>query len=301
MPELTSAVYPRAQSPRRKRVSAEVKTLHRRCGVYTKAEVVCRILDAIRWREEIDLSQSCLLEPAAGDGAFIVEAARRLVASLKRHRIKLKANSLLRRIVAYELHPYEAERARERVVKVLREAGVHHQTALACAHAWILTGDFLLADLPRERFTHAAGNPPYVRWSKIPPRLKEKYEAMMPSAVTVGDLFLPFLDRTLEALRPGGWFGFLCSDRWRFMGFAEGFRQKWLPALNIQSETTLSAAEAFVGDVDSYPTILIAVKRRKKKTKPPLEKPTSFHIELKESGKQKAMRKRKLSHPNLLL
>src|SRR5439155_24256409 len=81
MPELTSAVYPHARSARRKRVSAEVKTLHRRCGVYTKAEVVCRILDAIGWRREIDLSQSCLLEPAAGDGAFVVEAARRLVAS----------------------------------------------------------------------------------------------------------------------------------------------------------------------------------------------------------------------------
>src|SRR5437016_6112203 len=220
MPEATSAASKRAPTTRRQRVSADVKELHRRCGVYTKAEVVCRILDAIGWRENVDLSRACLLEPAAGDGEFVVEAARRLVASLKRRRIKLKAKSLLGRIVAYELHPHEAERARERVVKVLREAGVHHQTALACAHAWILTGDFLLADLPLDRFTHAAGNPPYVRWSKIPPRLKEKYEAMMPSAVTVGDLFLPFLDRTLEALRPEGRFGFLCSDRWRFMGFA---------------------------------------------------------------------------------
>jgi hypothetical protein len=234
--------------------------------------VVCRILDAIGWRENVDLSRACLLEPAAGDGEFVVEAARRLLASLKRRRIKLTTKSLLLRIVAYELHPREADRARERVVEVLREAGVHPRTAVACARCWIITGDFLLADLPLERFTHAAGNPPYVRWSKIPPRLKEKYEAMMPSAVTVGDLFLPFLDRTLEALRPGGWFGFLCSDRWRFMGFAEGFRQKWLPALNIQSETTLSATEAFVADVDSYPTILIAVKRRKRKTKPRLEK-----------------------------
>jgi hypothetical protein len=212
-----------------------------------------------------------LLEPAAGDGAFVVEAARRLVASLIRHRIDLKAKTLLRRIVAFELHPHEAERARERVVKVLREAGVHNQTALACARAWIITGDFLLADLPLERFTHAAGNPPYVRWSKIPPRLKGKYEAAISPAVTVGDLFLPFLDRTLEALKPRGRFGFLCSDRWRFMGFAEGFRQKWLPALNIQSETTLSASEAFVGDVDSYPTIVIAVKRQEK-TKPRLKR-----------------------------
>ncbi|MFS8084249.1 MAG: Eco57I restriction-modification methylase domain-containing protein [Acidobacteriota bacterium] len=246
--------------------------MHRRCGVYTKSEVVCRILDAIDWRGDIDLSQSCLLEPAAGDGAFVAEAAKRLVASLIVHGIELRACHLVPRIVAYELHPREAELARQRVIEVLREAGLHHRTARACARAWIITGDFLLADLPLERFTHAAGNPPYVRWSKIPPKLKERYEAMIPSAVTVGDLFLPFLDRTLEALRAGGRFGFLCSDRWRFMGFAEGFRQKWLPALNIQSETTLSAAQAFVGDVDSYPTILIAVKRRKKKAKPRLEK-----------------------------
>lgn len=272
MPELTSAVYPRARLTRRKRVSKEVKTLHRRCGVYTKAEVVCRILDAIGWREEIDLSQSCLLEPAAGDGAFVVEAARRLVASFICHRIDLKAQTLLGRMVAYELHGHEAESARKRVVRVLRDAGVHHQTVRACARAWIITGDFLLAELPLDCITHAAGNPPYVRWSKIPPKLKEKYEAMLHSAVAVGDLFVPFLDRTLEALKHGGRFGFLCSDRWRFMGFAEGFRQKWLPVLNIQSETTLSASEAFVGDVDSYPTILIAVKRRKKKTKPRLKK-----------------------------
>jgi adenine-specific DNA-methyltransferase len=269
MPEQRSAVHPRAQP---KRVSPEVKALHRRCGVYTKPQVVCQILDAIGWRKEIDLSQSCLLEPAAGDGAFVVEAAQRLVASFIHHGIDLKAKTLLHRIVAYELHAHEAERARERVVEVLREARVHRQTALACARAWIVTGDFLLARLPLDRFTHAAGNPPYVRWSKIPPKLKERYEATISSAVTVGDLFLPFLDRTLEVLKPGGRFGFLCSDRWRFMGFAESFRQKWLPILNIQSETTLSASDAFVGDVDSYPTIVIALKRQTKKTIPPLKK-----------------------------
>lgn len=272
MPEQTSAVRPRSGLARRTRVSAEVKALHRRCGVYTKAEIVCRILDAIGWRAELDLSQSCLLEPAAGDGAFVVEAARRLVASFIRHGVDLEAKTLHGCIVAYELHPHEAERARERVVEVLREAGIHRQTALACARAWIITGDFLLADLPVDRFTHSAGNPPYVRWSKIPPKLKEKYEATIQSDITIGDLFLPFLDRTLEALRPGGRFGFLCSDRWRYMGFAEGFRQKWLPALNIQSETTLSASEAFVGDVGSYPNILIAVKRGKRKTEPRLKK-----------------------------
>ena len=267
MPEATSAASTRARTARRQRVSADVKELHRRCGVYTKAEVVCRILDAIGWRENVDLSRACLLEPAAGDGEFVVEAARRLVASLKRRRIKLTAKSLLRRIVAYELHPREADRARERVVEVLREAGVHPRTAVACARCWIITGDFLLASLPSRRFTHTAGNPPYVRWSKVPSALKAKYESSLPREMIGGDLFLPFLDRTLEALAQSGRCGFICSDRWRFMGFAERFRKKWLPKLRIESETTLTAPDAFIKDVDSYPTILIASKTRPQKKK----------------------------------
>jgi hypothetical protein len=90
--------------------------------------------------------------------------------------------------------------------------------------------------------------------------------------MTGGDLFLPFLDRALEFLEPSGRIGFLCSDRWRFMAFAERFRKKWLPSLNITSERTLPASEAFVFDVDSYPTILIAVKRRERKTPSRLKK-----------------------------
>jgi hypothetical protein len=267
-----SANPPRTSRVRAPRVSAEIKALHGRCGVYTKPEVVCRILDAIGWRANVDLSQACLLEPAAGDGAFVVEAARRLIASFVRLGIELRAATLLRRIVAYELHAGEAEAARARVRSVLRSLGVHHRTADACARAWIVTGDFLLADLPTDSFTHTTGNPPYVRWSKIPHELKAKYEAGLSSDMTGGDLFLPFLDRALELLEAGGRIGFLCSDRWRFMGFAERFREKWLPSLNITSEIGISAFEAFVGDVDSYPTILIAVKRRKKKTEPLLKK-----------------------------
>lgn len=263
-----SANPPRTSRVRAPRVSAEIKALHGRCGVYTKPEVVCRILDAIGWRANANLSQACLLEPAAGDGAFVVEAIRRLIVSFVRLGIELRVPTLLRRIVGYELHEGEAEAARARVSSVLRSLGVHHRTAHACARAWIVTGDFLLADLPADSFTHATGNPPYVRWSKIPPKLKAKYEASLSSEMTGGDLFLPFLDRALELLEPGGRIGFLCSDRWRFMGFAERFREKWLPSLDIKSETTLSASDAFVDDVDSYPTILIAAKRRKKKSKP---------------------------------
>lgn len=252
----------------RKTTDNEVEALHRRCGVYTKPEVVRRILDAVGWQGKADLLQSRLLEPAAGNGVFVIEAARRLVASCIRQDVDLKAQYLVDRIRAFELHPREARRARAQVVRTLRALGVHHSTAETCAKSWIVNGDFLLSKRLRDNFTHVVGNPPYVRWAKIPPQLKEKYRCRLPKVMIGGDLFLPFLDRALELLLPNGQCGFLCSDRWRFMEFAEGFRQKWLSRLDISSDDALLAENAFVENVDSYPTILIASKLPEKRKSP---------------------------------
>lgn len=248
----------------------EKEVLHQRCGIYTKPDVVRRILDAVGWRADVDLSEASLLEPAAGDGAFVVEAARRLIASYTRYGVELSAASLTGRIMALELHPREARRAKARVIKILRELDVYRLTAEACARNWITNSDFLLAKLPSHQFTHAVGNPPYVRWSKIPPTLKAKYNRVLPRDMVGGDLFLPFLHRALELLRSGGKCGFLCSDRWRYMAFAEGFRNHWLPLLDIHSEDSLQPNDAFVEAVDSYPSILIASKRASTRQPPTL-------------------------------
>ena len=245
----------------------EIDALHRRCGVYTKLAVVRRILNAVGWKHDADLSSSRLLEPAAGNGEFVVEAAQRLVASCRRFGVEVSAANLSDRMKAFELHPDAAEEARSRTEAIIRELGVHHRTAAACVKAWIVNADFLLTDPSVDGYTHAVGNPPYIRWSKIPNNLKASYTDQLPRDMTGGDLFLlfcAFLDRALEQLHPKGHCGFLCSDRWRFMAFAEAFRRKWLPVLDVISEVTLSATEAFASEVHSYPTILIASKRPKR-------------------------------------
>jgi adenine-specific DNA-methyltransferase len=251
----------RAQDLSKSQGVQEIEALHRRCGVYTKSTVVRRILDAVGWRTDADLSSARLLEPACGDGAFVVEAARRLAAALAGRKIPLTVHQLRDRITAFELHPGEAQRARERVIESLLAAGVHHQTAFACAQAWVIEGDFLLSDLDTTPYTHSVGNPPYVRWARVPVGLRADYERIVPRTMVGGDLMLPFLDRALDSLSPGGRCGFICSDRWRYMAFAEAFRQKWLPQLTIHSERSVLAEEAFVQSVDSYPTILIASKK----------------------------------------
>jgi hypothetical protein len=79
--------------------------------------------------------------------------------------------------------------------------------------------------------------------------------------MTGGDLFVPFLDRALEALEAGGRCGFLCTDRWRYMAFAEEFRKRWLPLLDIVEESPLEPREAYQNEVGAYPSLLIATKR----------------------------------------
>ena len=243
----------------------EVDALHRSCGVYTKSAVVRRILDAVGWKADVDLSRERLLEPSAGNGQFVVEAARRLVASYHGHGVDVSPATLSNRIAAFELHPGAAADARSRTEAALCELGVHRRTAAVCAKAWISNADFLLSEFSGPPFTHLVGNPPYIRWSKIPATLKATYTDRLLPDMTGGDLFVPFLDHALEQLGPGGWCGLLCSDRWRFMAFAEAFRRKWLPALDVSSNETLSAEDAFISDVDSYPTILIASKRRERR------------------------------------
>lgn len=235
----------------------DVEALHRRCGVYTQYSVVRTLLDAVGWKSEADLSDKRLLEPAAGDGAFVLEAALRLLDSMKCRGIVPTPSMLVKRISAFEIHPAEAIRARIRICNVLVGHGLSEVDAEVVSKRWVRIEDFLTADLPERSFTHVVGNPPYSRWSKIPATMRNRYEAVLPRRMTHGDLFLPFLDLGIGHLQIGGYLGFVCSDRWRYMAFAEGFRRERLPEVTIELDESIDARQAYVRNVATYPSLLV--------------------------------------------
>ena len=246
--------------------------LHARCGVYTQKGPAGRILDAVGWTADADLRDARLLEPAAGDGAFVLAAADRLIAAFAGHGLPLTVAGLAPRITAFELLEREAETARRSAEARMIVAGLSARDARTVADAWIRTGDFLL-NTPTMTFTHVVGNPPYCRWSRIPPTLKRAYEAALRSDVARGDIFLPFLDLGIELLDEGGVLGFICSDRWKYMGFADGFRKRRLPQIEIVRDKAIHADDAFLRSVDTYSSELVirrkaagtaAPKRRRK-------------------------------------
>lgn len=240
------------------------ETLHARCGVYTRQGPAGRILDAVGWTAGTDLSKARLLEPAAGAGAFVVAATDRLVASFERVGLPLSVDALTPRITAFELLEREAANARRSVAARLVVAGMSSRDARTVASAWVQTGDFLLAT-HTTTFTHVVGNPPYCRWSRIPPSLKLAYETALSADVARGDIFLPFLDLGIELLDEGGSLGFICSDRWKYMGFAEGFRRRRLSQIDIIRDAPITAEDAFERPVDAYSSELV-IRRRAAET-----------------------------------
>lgn len=246
----------------RDRPGPDFAALHAKCAVYTRPNAVRWFLDAVGWTAEADLAAANLLEPAAGDGAFLVEAVDRLCSSFRKYGKRRTYGALASRIRAYEIHPMEADRARQRVTKVLRRHGLSATTAVKLANEWIGTEDFLVVDFDGRTFTHVVGNPPYVRWSRVPEDLRKRYERSLPAHAAKGDLCLAFVSQAMGRLADDGRLGFLCSDRWLYSGYAEEFRHIVLPEFVIECRKSAHGEDVFDSPVDSYPIKLIARRRK---------------------------------------
>lgn len=257
--------------------------LHAACGIYTRASVVEDILDAVAWRSDLDLSDMRLLEPACGGGAFVVAAAARLMSSFAAGGYAFHLERLWGRILAFEIHTGEAAKARASVAETLIGHGLLGCDAEALAENWIRTGDFLLAPLERGKYSHVVGNPPYLRWSKLPATIRMQYEEVLSATAAKGDLFLPFLDRGIEALKVGGNLGFLCTDRWKYMAFADDFRKSRLPDVDILQDRAIPSAAAYVAPASTYPSVIV-MQRRAGPRKP--ARKARKGITLKEAGFQ---------------
>lgn len=151
MSETASKPLPAVQLGFKLEMSAGLPQTREKKGVvYTKPWVVELILDLAGYQTEADLVDAVAIEPAAGDGAFLVPMAKRLVASCKRqNRPVLDAAGSL---VAYELDGSSAELTRRAVIRALIGNDVARPDAEELAQRWVRVGDYLFdAPIPPSR------------------------------------------------------------------------------------------------------------------------------------------------------
>jgi hypothetical protein len=108
----------------------------------------------------------------------------------------------------------------------------------------LVNKDFLTDGPDRGEFDCIAGNPPYLRFQRLPEYFKSIYAERLPKYAR-GDLLHAFLDRCTESLATDGSIGLVCSDRFLFNSSAADLRAKLGSRVSIAHLARLDAATSF--------------------------------------------------------
>lgn len=233
-----------------------------RGAIFTKREVVEFILDLCGYTASQPLIKLRLLEPSFGGGDFLLPAIDRLLASWKITGDAADPLSNLGPCIrAVELHRSTFIRTQAAVIARLVGEGIHARTAAAIADQWLLHGDFLLVDLAAP-FDLVIGNPPYVRQELIPSALLTEYRSRYSTIYDRADLYIPFIERSLSNLVPGGALGFICADRWMKNRYGGPLRAFVAAGFHLAAYVDMTDTPAFHTDVAAYPAVTIITRAK---------------------------------------
>lgn len=213
-----------------------VEQLHRATALYTRSHVVDALLNDAGWPQ----AGKRLCDPAAGDGAFLDAALRRL---LDRN-AGADAGQILDSLEGWEIHAGACRDARERLTATLCEHGWDLTDAQRLARQIVHQGDFLTDVARAPRYDVIAANPPYLRYTKVPSVLQALYDVAVPEFARA-DLLNAFLERCRDMLRPGGTFAAVTSDRWCFNAGAANLRAVLGQTLRVKQLTRIDGDNAF--------------------------------------------------------
>lgn len=189
------------------KTAAEVTPEKLRGGFYTPPALVRFCLERVAELAPPDRTLR-VLEPSAGDGAFLDGLARSPL------------EGRIADVLAFEILGTEAEKARERLLSTGGRGEVVHGSSLV----WAAQGGSFDFDL-------AVGNPPFVRFQFVSTDDREAAERLGAqlgvSFRGVSNLWIPILLGALHRLRAGGTFGFVLPAEC-FTGLSGQVARDWL-------------------------------------------------------------------------
>ncbi|MDR0945126.1 MAG: Eco57I restriction-modification methylase domain-containing protein [Bifidobacteriaceae bacterium] len=232
------------------------RTPKERGAVFTRQSVVDFMLDLVGYTADRPLWTVRLLEPSAGDGRFVLSAISRLLAAWQAGPNADDDSVLDSAIRAVELDPATCRDLRSHVASVLRDGGVPELSARRLARTWVRNQDFLLGDIVGP-FDAVVGNPPYIRQELIPNATLARYRDCYPTMVGRADVYVPFFERSLSLLTPGGKLCFICADAWTKNDYGRALRRLVASRFALRAYVDMYGTDAFEEDVGAYTSITV--------------------------------------------
>ena len=234
----------------------------RRGIVYTPPSIVTLILDHTLPAHAAGLAAASVCDPACGDGAFLVAAARRILARLNR----AEALAALRRMTGYDIDAAALARCRQRLDDTLAQwhPGARVDWNLQARNAFdrnAFAGDC-------GRFTHLVGNPPYVRVQHLEQTGRGRIAGQWQVVRGATDLFLVFYELGLNLLRGGGVLGYIAPSSWLRSHSGAELRRLLAQRHRVERIIDFGQHQVF-DDVTTYTAIVIIRKHGREYGAPP--------------------------------
>jgi len=226
--------------------------------IFTRRWVAELVLDLAGYVPDAPLGAQVIVEPSCGTGGFLVPIVERLIQAVGADGI-VKCHD---QIIAFDLLPANAERARKEAHKLLLDAGVAVDVSTDLVESWVRVGDFLLDDLSVAGADFVVGNPPYVRLEEVDVGTMQAYRAKCATMRGRSDLYVGFFERGLSVLKPGGALAFICADRWMHNQYGADLRELISRGHAVETVLKMHDVDAFENAVSAYPAITVLRRTR---------------------------------------
>jgi len=218
--------------------------------VYTPTFIVQKILDESGINSPAFLGKP-LLDPACGDGRFLVEVVRRII----KFSLKSELEHNLTNVYGWDIDTEALELCEKSLNQEIEKTGVKIK--------WNLLKKDALKELnPEQKFDFIVGNPPYIRIQHLPETqrafLQENYRFCCSGST---DIYVAFFELADNLLTTSGICGFITPNSYFFSETARPLRQYFQENKNLRLITNYGSIRLF-DKTGTYSAITIFGKKR---------------------------------------
>lgn len=214
--------------------------------VFTKPCVVSYMLNLVEYTSDRDLSRVSITEPSCGEGEFIIEIIRRLAESARKFGFDLN-ETFHKHVSASDIDGQKVLVCIERIKDEFPE--------ITNPGLRIFVEDYLLTN--HEPVDIIIGNPPYIRYEKIPEDKLPIYKQCFSTFYYRADMYVLFFEKSLRQLNSGGKHCFICANRWMKNTYGKMLRRMVARNYSLECIINMEGTNAFDEEVLAYPAITL--------------------------------------------
>jgi len=226
--------------------------------VFTKPAVVLYMLQELKraggfrhWHKQR------VLEPSCGHGAFVLVLIDLLIQERHKGLFSWKDPEIANFLTAIDISAKSIDYIRKSVSEKLVQDGCPCGTAWNLVQAWFVCDDFLTHDFASARFDVIVGNPPYIRFDDVPGEIRTVYQQKYHTFADRCDIYVPFIERSLQLLSKRGAFSFICANRFAKNQYGRQLRRMITSSYHTHLYLNVEHADAFLQKVSAYPAIIV--------------------------------------------